>query len=90
MLPLLLRSEVQLFGEHGGEAGHLLLPNRLGVGGETHAPHRHFPVDQRQQLGEFQGVPILAEELAQILDVPGAVHRLPVGVVTLATEHVCY
>lgn len=87
MLPLLLRAEVQLFGEHGGEAGHLLLPNSLGVGGATHAPHRHLPVYQRQQLGEFQGGSMYAEEVAQILDVPGAVHRLPVGVVTLAMEH---
>lgn len=87
MSPLLLLSEVQLFGEHGGEAGHLLLPHSLAVGGATHAPHRHLPVDQRQQLGEFQGGPVYVEEVAQVLDVPGAVHRVPVGVVTLAMEH---
>lgn len=90
MVPLLLRSEVQLFGEHGGEAGHLFLPNSVAVGGETNAPHRHFPVNQRQQLCEFQGVSIFVEEVTQILDVPRAVQRLPVGVVTLAMEHGCY
>lgn len=89
-LPLLLLSKVQLFGEHGGEAGHLFLPNGVAVEGETDAPHRHFPVNQRQQLCEFQRVSIFVEEVTQILDVPGAVHRLPVGVVTLATEHGSY
>lgn len=90
MLPLLLWPEVQLFGEHGGEAGHLFLPNSFGVGAVTDAPHRHFPVNQRQQLCEFQGVSIFVEEFTQILDVPAAVHRLPVGVITLAMEHGCY
>lgn len=88
-MPLLLGSEIQLFGEHGGEAGYLFLPNSHGVVGETDAPHRHFPVNQRQQLCEFQGVSIFVEEVTQVLDVPGAVQRLPVGVVTLAMEHGC-
>lgn len=90
MLPLLLGAEVQPFGEHGGEAGHLFLPNSFGVKGGTDAPHRHFPVNQRQQLCEFQGVSIFVEEVTQILDVPGAVQRLPVGVITLAMGHRCY
>lgn len=86
-LLLLLWAEVEFFGEHGGEAGHLFLPDSVWVGGEPDAPHGHLPVDQRQQLCEFQGGSILVEEVTQILDVPGAVHNLPVGVVTLTTEH---
>lgn len=87
VLPSLLRSEVQLFGEHGGEAGHLFLPNRVAVGGQLDAPHRHFPVNQCQQLCEFQGASVFVEELTQILDVPRAVQHVSVGVVTLAMEH---
>lgn len=86
-LLLLLWAEVEFFGEHGGEAGHLFLPNSVWVGAVPDAPHGHLPVDQRQQLCEFQRISIFAEEVTQILDVPGAVHSLPVGVVTLTTEN---
>ena len=78
---LLFCSEVELLGEHGGEAGHLLLPDGAAVGGVAHAAQGHLPVHQGQQLRELQGVAEAPQGLAQVLDVPGAVDRLPVGVV---------
>lgn len=64
LLLLLLWPEVELFGEHGGEAGHLLLPDNLKIGARPDTSHGHFPVDQSQQLCEFQGVSVCLEEAA--------------------------
>ena len=78
---LLFGSEIELLGEHGGKAGHLLLPDGAAVGGVANAAQGHLPVHQRQQLRELQGLAEAPQGVAQVLDVPGAVDRLPVGVV---------
>lgn len=74
-------TEVQLFGQHGGEAGDLLLADCTWVSAEVHAALRDLPVHQREQFRELQGAAIPCQHLTQILDIPGAVHSFPVRVV---------
>lgn len=78
---LLLGSEVELPGEHGSEAGDLFLPDGGPVVTIPDTPHGHLPVDQGQELRELQGIPELPHGPTQVLDVPGAVDRLAVGIV---------
>lgn len=81
---LLLGSEVELPGEHGREAGDLFLPDGGLVVTIPDAPHGHLPVDQGQELRELQGISELPHGPTQVLDVPGAVDRLAVGIVAFS------
>lgn len=83
---LLFWSEVKFLGEHGGKARHLLLPNSTPVATVPDAPHRHLPVDQRQYFCELVGVSVPLEQFTQILDIPGPVDGLSVGIVALTNN----
>lgn len=72
---------MQLFGQHRGKAGDLLLADCTRVFAEVHAALRDLSVHQREQLRELQGTAVPPQHLTQILDVPGAVHRLSVRVI---------
>lgn len=48
-----LGTEMQLFGQHRGKAGDLLLANRTRVFAEVHAALRDLSVHQREQLREL-------------------------------------
>lgn len=76
-----LGPEVELLGQHGAEAGHLLLADGIVVGTPSHAAHRHLPVHQHQEFGELHRLPVFPKEVTEVLDVPGAIDGLPVGVV---------
>lgn len=74
-------SEVHLFGEHGHDAGDLLLGVEAGDAGRGLEVQRHLVVDAGEDLHELQLPAVSAQRLAQGLHEPRAGLRVPPRVV---------
>lgn len=69
--------EIEFFGQHGDDAGDLLLLAEARVLGPGLEAGGHHVVDPRQNLHDFQLLAELVEDVAERLHEPGAASRVP-------------